>query len=316
MSFLALLRNSPCCTLPCGVEPFPPCHASPPQHVWRSFDGTELPFTFALPDTGVPKGIVLIVPGTDSVTSDYASVIEEVLRHGYGVYGCENRTFRYGPEHSRGDARNWQPWVEDLRGFSRFVHQRHPGVPIFWHGHSFGGVQILQTAADSEAEDLPAGLIVHSPGFGLMFRQATFLRGLSYGIFAWLRVPWTRLIEVADLPMSDDPVFDCRWKHSDDRVREGIKVRYFIQAANMGIAARNSSPHLKLPVLALWGGRDRQGLGGNEKLRAEYNHYMQHELAGGRAALFYREQALHLLTEGSTKQDALTAIIGWLAALS
>lgn len=314
MSLRALLHNESCYPLPSGVSPFAPCHDDPPKLIWRSFDGTELPYLMRLPELQSIRSIVLIVPGTDSVTGDYHSITEELLRHGHAVYGCENRTFRYGPgpDYRRGNPMDWPTWVKDLRGFAHFVKARHPGVPVFWHGHSFGAVQVLQTAAESSGEDVPNGLIIHSPGFGLMFKQATFLRGLCYGIAAWLRVPWVRLTETGNMPMTDDLLWDGRWKHSKDRLRHGIKVRYFIKAADMGIAARNSSTQLKMPVLAMWGGKDRQGLGGDEKLRAEYDHYMRHELAGGKAKLFYRDEGVHLLTEGSTKSDALAAIISWL----
>ena len=316
MSIASLLRNQSCCPLPPGVAPFPRCHDDPPKHVWRSFDDAELPYTVRLPESQSVRSVVLIVPGTDSVTGDYNSITEELLRHGHAVYGCESRTFRYGPgpDHRRGNPSDWPTWVKDLQGFARFVKTQHPGVSMFWHGQSFGAVQVLQTAAEATGDDVPDGLIIHSPGFGLMFRKATFLRGLKFGIFAWLRVPWVRLIELGNMPMTDDPVVDGRWKHSEDRLRQGIKVRYFIKAADMGIAARNSSPKLTMPVLAMWGGRDRQGLGGNEKLRAEYDHYMRHELAGGKATLFYREAGVHLLTEGSTQQEALDAISSWLEA--
>lgn len=267
-----------------------------------------------LPEGRSARSVVLIVPGTDSVTGDYDSVTQALLQQGHAVYGCENRTFSYGPgpDSKRGNPDAWQPWIKDLQGFSRFVKSMHPGLPIFWHGQSFGGVQVLQTAAECSEDDSPDGLIVHSPGFGLMFKEATFMRGLAYGIFAWLRVPWVALMETGNMPMTDDPVCDGRWKHSKDRLRQGIKVRYFIKAADMGIAARNSSPHLEMPVLAMWGGKDRMGLGGNDKLRAEYDHYMRHELAGGKATKFYREEGIHMLTEGSTKRDALTAIVQWL----
>lgn len=311
-----MFSNRPRCQLPAGVAPFARCHGTPPERVWTSFDGTKLPCMMALPAARRPRAVVLHVPGTDSVTGDYASVTGALVREGFAVYGCENRAFGYGPgpDSQKGNPRAWQPWAKDLRGFSGFVRAQHPGVPIFWHGHSFGGVQVLQTAAQCAPEESPDGLIVHSPAFGMMFRKATFLRGLRFGLIAWLRVPWTRLMETSNMPMTDDPEWDCRWKHSADRLRQGIKVRYFIQAADMAIAARNSSPHLKMPILAMSGGKDRQGLGGNEKLRPEYDHYMRHELGGGRAEQFFRDDGVHLLTEGSTREAALHAITRWLDA--
>lgn len=318
MAFPSPFQNTPRDPLPEGVAALPPCHANPPDQVWRSFDGVELPYLKVSPE-GVPlRGLLIIVPGTDGVTGDYDSITQAVLALGFAVYGCENRTFRYGPgpEERKGDTRDWRPWVEDLLGFSSFVRAEHPGLPVFWHGHSFGGVLVLQAAAEAEAggKVLPDGLIVHSPGFGMMFRKATFWRGLKFGLVAWLRVPWVRMTETGNMPMSDDPVWEARWKHSADRLRQGIKVRYFIQAANMAILARNSSSGLALPVLALWGGLDRMGLGGKESLRAEYDNYMRHELAGGKATLFFAPTGLHLLIEGSCKAAALEAISDWLTA--
>ncbi len=311
----AWFSNKPVSQLSPGDHALPKCHETPPKHTSESWDGVKLPYMVALPETK-PKAIMLIVPGTDCVTGDFSSLTIALVAQGYAVYGCENRTFSYGPEpeSKKGNPRDWHPWVKDLQGFSRFVKTLHPGLPIFWQGHSFGGVQILQTAAECTGEDVPDGLVVHSPGFGLMFKKATFLRGLSYGIISWLRLPWLRLMDTCDMPLSTDPEWDCRWQHSEDRLPHGFKVRYLINAANMGIAARNSSPKLTMPVLALWGGKDRMGLGGNDKLRAEYDHYMRHELASGHATQFYCGDGGHLLTEGATKQAALDEIIRWLAA--
>ena len=74
-------------------------------------------------------------------------------------------------------------------------------------------------------------------------------------------------------------------------MREGIKVGFFIQATHMGVAIRESSCHLTLPVLAMWGGNDRVALGGDEKLRGDYDRFMKSKLAGGHATHFYRAAA-------------------------
>lgn len=82
----------------------------------------------------------------------------------------------------------------------------------------------------------------------------------------------------------------------------------------MGIVARQASRTLALPVLAMWGGADRLTLRGDESKRKEYDCYMRHELADGRAEYFYRADGGHLLTEGSTREAALRAISRWLDA--
>ena len=89
-------NNTPGSQLPPGVDALPKCHTTPPERTWQSFDGTALPFTVALPQTP-PKAIVIIVPGTDCVTGDFSSITDALVTKGYAVYGCENRTFSYGP---------------------------------------------------------------------------------------------------------------------------------------------------------------------------------------------------------------------------
>lgn len=312
---LSLLLASCANVSTCKQSPegaLPKCQTTPPAHEWTSYDGLKLPYLEALPKSGKAKAVVILVSGTDGVTGDYASITTELTKSGYAVYGSENRSFVYGPKTNRANPRDWHPWLKDLQRFTRLVRSKQPGLKVFWHGHSFGGVEVLETAAQSRGVFAPDGLIVHSPGFALMHEKKEFWHGVGYGSIAWLRVPHIRLMEKGNMPMTDNPEFDCRWKHSEDRVREGIKVRFFIQAANMGIRARNSSPKLTLPVLAMWGGQDRLGLGGNDGERPAYDHYMRHELAGGKATQFYREEGQHLLTEGKTKQEALAAIVGWL----
>ena len=303
--------NQPKCQLPAGVKPFPKCHTNPAKHEWCATSGVRLPYMLALPG-GKSRGVVILVPGWDSVTGDYAPITRDLVRHGYAVYGSENRTFAYGPPNLQGTARDWHPWVEDVKAFSRFVQARHPGVPVFWHGHSFGAVEVLQAAAEAAGGDTPAGIIVHSPGFALMPERKNFLRGVLYGSVVWATFPQVSQAEKKNLLPTTDCLWNCRWLHSDDRLRQGYKVRFLITSADMGILARHTSRTLRLPVLAMRGGKDRLAINGVDSQRSAYDGYMTHELAGGRAEQFYREEGGHMLTEGSTQQEALRAITRWL----
>jgi acylglycerol lipase len=314
--------NVPKCTLKDGFKPFPKCQTTPPERTWPGFDGkTPQPYSAALPKSGKPKAVVIIVPGWDTVTGDYASLTQELVRHGYAVYGSENRSFIYGPPVLQGSACDWHPWVEDVKAFSRFVKAKHPGVPVFWHGQSFGAVQVLQATAEAKGAEAPAGIIVHSPAFAMMPPSKSLFRDLGYGSIAWVTIPHLSLMEKMGLGLTTDETWNCRWLRSDDRLRKGYKVRFLIQSADMGIEARQNSRKLTLPVLAMWGGRDRLTLKGDESRRAEYNGYMACELANGHSTQFYRPEGGHMLTEGdkpdvSTKKAAITAIVNWLGANS
>ncbi len=308
---LAACSNVPNCKLADGLKPFPKCQRTPPEHVWNASGGVELPYTMAQPP-GKPKAIVLIFPGWDSVTGDYASLTRVLVQHGYAVYGSENRSFIYGPAKLQSNAKDWHPWVEDVKAFAKFVKAKHPGVPVFWHGQSFGAVEVLAATAEAKGADSPAGIIVHSPAYAMMPKSRSFFRSLTYGSIAWVTIPHLKLMELNHFGLTTDSNWNCQWLQSDDRLRKGYKVRFLITSTDMGISARSASNSLTLPVLAMWGGADRLTLNGIESQRKDYDHYMRCELANGSAKQYYAPAGGHLLTEGNSKEAAIHAIIHWL----
>jgi len=102
---------------------------------------------FWLPRASTPAGIVMIIGGWDTVTTDYPSLTKALGAHGYAAYASENLSFKYGARKEQGDSRDWQRWVQDVTAFSRFVQQRHPGVSLYWYGQSFGAVEALVARA-------------------------------------------------------------------------------------------------------------------------------------------------------------------------
>jgi len=265
-----------------------------------------------LPANGVPKAVVITVPGWDSVVADYVSLTRELVSQGYAVYGFENRSFVYGPKESRGRPHGWEPWVRDLRAFSRWVRSLHPGLPVVWHGSSFGAVEAIAATAGAETMDAPDGIIVHCPGFAFMFEKASLLRSLLYGSIQWLQIPHIAMMDRLRVPISTDAEWHLRWMHSEDRLREGYLVRFLICAANMGIRARQAARTMRLPVLAMWGGADRLCLGGKASLKGAYDRFMRDELAPGYNTPCYWPEGGHLLIEGSTKDAAVQCVLEWM----
>ncbi|MBL9113376.1 MAG: alpha/beta hydrolase [Verrucomicrobiaceae bacterium] len=308
--FATLLKNNASGTLP-PEKAFPKCHTEPPAHVWPTPDGFTLPFIKSLPDALPPKGVLLTFPGLDGVTGDYASITNELPKHGYAVYGTENRTSVYGALGSQGDERNWVNWINDLRGFHQYVSKIHPGVPVFWHGHSFGAVTAMAALKDAPGDAMPAGLIVHSPGYSMM--DISSWAGIVFGkVFGAARWPHLRYMDWKGMMMTTDEGFDRRWKHSEDRVKAGIKIRCLVEAIKMGEQARKVAGGLTMPVLAIWGGKDLVAINGFEKQRDEYNAFIRSELASGRATQFFAEASAHVVTEDVDRDQALAATVGWL----
>ncbi len=295
--------NRPSCRLPCGVSPAEPAHRKPygPQP-WQSTDAA-FPYSVWAPKNARPvKAVVILAPGWDGTMRDYAALAEHLAAHGYVVYGSEQRSGVYDPKKGRrGNPRAWHEWVRDLQGFTAFVRRKHPGLPLFYHGHSFGTLVATQTA--SEATQKPAGLILQSMAMPLLIEKESAAKGALIGAFAWLRVPHLRLAGEVAKPTGDE-VLNCQWLHSRDRVAEGYKVRYFLQAAKLGHQARLSSRALHLPVLALEGEQDSV-VAPKPGDKQAYDQYLRHELRGGRAEVIAYRHGYHTMTIPPTGHPAL-----------
>jgi len=306
---LASCSNTSARQLPPGVNPFPKCHDPKPAYEWPSCDGTKLPYIEALPNSGKPKAVVILATGLDGVTGDYASITQELTKHGYAVYGIENRSTMYGPEKEQGNPHDWRPWVADFRGFNQKVRTLQPGLPVFWHGHSFGAVTALAALHELPKAEMPKGLILHSPGYALMQKSNVFEAALGR-CFGWVRFPHITLMELGKLQIIQDETWDLQWKKSDDRVRAGIAVRYVTQARKMGRYADAQACNLPVPTLALWGKADNlaRGIGSKDK----YLRFMNSTLHGVSIVRKEFAEGGHILTEGVTKTQALRAIVDWL----
>lgn len=306
---LASCANTPTCSLPPGVQPFAKCHATQPALEWTSCDGTKLPYIEARPKSGKPKAVVILVTGLDGVTGDYASITHELTNHGYAVYGYENRSTVYGPEKEQGNPRNWRPWVADFRGFNKKVRTLQPGLPVFWHGHSFGAVTVLAALHELPKAEMPKGLILHSPGYALMQKSNLFEAALGRCL-GWMRLPHITIMELGGLQITEDKVWDCQWKGSADRVHAGIAIRFITHARKMGRDADAQARSLPVPTLALWGRADKlaPGIGSN----AKYLRFMSSTISGASLTRKEFEKGGHLLTEGVTKAEALAAITTWM----
>lgn len=245
---------------------------------------------------------MILVPGWDGTMADYAFLAEHLAAHGYIVYGSEQRTGAYDPERRRhGNPDSWKAWVGDLQEFTDFVRRKHPGLAVFYHGHSFGTLVAMRVAA--EAAKKPDGLILQSVAMPLLIEKESALKGALIGALAWVRVPHLRLAGQLAKPTGDS-LLNCRWLNSKDRVAEGYKVRYFLEAAKLGHLARQSSKALAMPLLALEGSMD-DVVAPKPADKVAYDFYLRHELANGRAEVITYRDGYHTMTIPPTTDKAL-----------
>jgi alpha-beta hydrolase superfamily lysophospholipase len=315
--------NVPRCKLGAGVMPVPPAHpdlAVAPR--WSTFDGTQFPYTYWPSRTGQTKGTVIVFPGWDSTMGDYPVMGQYLTKRGYEVYGSEQRTGIYDPKRNRrGNPTDPEDWVRDAQAFTSFVARRNGGAPIYYFGHSFGGIVSLAATQESPPELRPKGVIVESIAMPLLIDGKSFVKAVLLMPFASWRIPHVRLAENSGKDPTGIPRVSCQWWHSSDRVREGYKMRYLVAAAKVGHQVRKHSREYQFPVLALTGEKDVV-IAANEKSKKELRAYLTEELCNGRAKVISYSNGHHsmiLSPTGDANTDGTTGkllrdVVAWLDA--
>lgn len=134
---------------------------------WVSHDGKVMPWkVWPVPKGVRVRAVLITVHGLSGATSDFWPLGEALPARGVAVYGYELRGQGNDPDlRNRGHIRSSREWLGDLETFDRLVRERHPGVPIFWHGTSLGSLIALHTATQIDSQ--PDGLVLGSPLAGV-----------------------------------------------------------------------------------------------------------------------------------------------------
>jgi alpha-beta hydrolase superfamily lysophospholipase len=323
-ALLMSCSNVPVCQS--KMAPQPRCHPVR-QHVWHPDAKSELPYIVEMPKAGVKaKAVVVLVVGQDGTLCDYKSLTRALVKHGYAVYGSEHRTMKYDSvESRRGKAVPWHQWVEDLQNFTlKVVRKEQPKLPIYYHAHSFGAVVAMESVAEcgknaAKKDIVPKGLILQSPAYAMLPERSVALVAALASPLSWVRIKQLTFLEQHGMAMTTDPDWNCAWLKSEDRVGEGYRIGWFLEALKMGRKARLASENEHLPpVLALEGRKDFVTLGGEPgtllaKKQADYEAYLknQHKTKQWDVRSY---PGAHLLTEGPGKTEVIRDIVGWLDA--
>jgi acylglycerol lipase len=150
------------------------------------------------PDTGTPRGVVVIVHGFNSHSGYYEWVAHQLISAGLAVYAIDLRG-RGKSDGERFYVQNFEDYVNDVASFVSIAKKQEPGLPVFMLGHCAGGVVACVYTLDHQEE--LAGFICESfahqvpaPDFAL-----AVLKGLSH--FA----PHAHVLKLHNEDFSHDP---------------------------------------------------------------------------------------------------------------
>ncbi len=217
------------------------------EHRFIAFDETPIFYRRTLTD-GPPRAIVLIVHGMGEHSGRYEHVTQSLKEAGLASYAFDLRGFGQSGG-GRGSVRKARDFHEDIRGLHSLAMKNHPGVPIFFLGHSFGGL-LSASYLTLFHERLPAcGLILSSPIFGIAVPIPWWQKLLAAGC-TYLSPNFVMQSRVDPAKLTHDSGFLEKYTQ-DPLIHHGVSARLYHELLALIRQKDAIAAQLELPTLLL-----------------------------------------------------------------
>jgi alpha-beta hydrolase superfamily lysophospholipase len=263
---------------------------------WTSRDGLELYARSWTPEH--PKAIVCLIHGHGEHVNRYNHVGEAYAQAGYAVQGFDLRGHgrSSGP---RGHTPSYEALMNDISDFITDAKKRYPGLPLFLHGHSMGGNQVMNYTL--RYPNGLRGIIVTSPWLKLVSKPGPVL-ALLVKILNVVYPAYNQASGLDQRTISRDPA-EVQAYATDPLVHDRISARlYTVMETNAQGAIENAAT-LKIPMLLIHGSAD--GLSSAEGSK----EFAQR--AGNMVTLSIWDGLYHETHNEPEKADVIRTMIDW-----
>jgi len=213
-------------------------------------DGQPLPLRQWQPKTA-PQAVLIALHGFNDYSRFIDSAASWWSQRGIVVYAYDQRGFGASWHHGRWPADS--ALAGDAAAFVELIHQRHPQLPVYLLGESMGAAVALQAMAETELK--VDGVILSAPAVwgwkSMPLWQQWGLRLSAYTL------PWQRFTgESLGVVASDNRAMLIALGR-DPLVIKKTRVDSIYGLVNLMQAASDAVPHIKGPVLVLYGEKDQ-----------------------------------------------------------
>ena len=277
---------------------------------WTARDGKTLPCKHWNGEPGHPRAVLICLHGLSGAASDFWPVGESLPTQGFAVYGMQLRGQGNDPDTKhRGDIHSGRQWRADLMDFTALVHQRHPGVPVYWFGESLGALIAIDSIASLPADQKTvAGIILASPVVALRENlRLSFSTNLLLRTFLrlWPRKRFSlEQMGNSEVQVTSKTTHRSQMQYTEHYVKD-FTVRLFGEVEKLIRQSSAAAARITAPVLILYTPNDAltpregvecffAGLASPDKTRAFF------------------PKSYHLILHDCDREEALQRIAAWL----
>jgi acylglycerol lipase len=251
------------------------------------------------PDSAL-AGVVVIVPGFNSHSGQYAWAAQQLVDRGLAVYALDLRG-RGKSDGERFYVDQFGDYVVDVAALMTVVKAREPTVPVFLLGHSAGGVVACLYAIEHQNE--LSGLVCESFAFQVPAPDFVLavLKGLSH------LAPHALVLRLKNEDFSRDLAVVAEMNADPLIANEVQPTKTVAEMVRADERLKEASPRIRLPLLVLHGTDDRATKPSGSRLF--------HELAGSADKTLKLYQGhFHDLLRDLGKERVMADINAWIAA--
>lgn len=273
--------------------------SSPDTPLFRTADGTMLPFRVWNAEGGHPRAVVVALHGFNDYSLSFSLAAPWFTGNGITLYAYDQRGFGTAP--NRGIWGGVDRYVDDLRRFTTLVRERHPRTPLYVMGDSMGGAVaiVAATGPDPPSAD---GLILIAPavwGRSTMPWYQRLLLAVASRIVPWVTVTGKGL----GIRPSDNEEM-LRQLSRDPLVIRETRIDTIAGLVDLMDLALERTGRLPIPTLWLYG-RNDQVIPPEATLTAL-------KTAPPVVRRAFYDRGFHMLLRDIHRDEPLTDIVTWI----
>jgi len=220
--------------------------------VFKTADGSPLPFKQWIAKSSQPKAIILAVHGFN----DYSNFIDDAATYfsiqNITTYAYDQRGFGRAP--GRGLWAGETVLLSDVQIISQLIQQRHPGIPLYLLGESMGGAVVMAAMASNNPPKVD-GVILSAPAIWGRKTMPWYQRtALWIGAHT---VPWMTLTGQGLKIMPSDNIEMLIALGRDPKIITKTRIDTMYGLVNLMDQALESAPDITAPTLILYGMEDQ-----------------------------------------------------------
>ena len=272
------------------------------EHIFTSYDNTELPLKVWLPSHEI-NGVIIAVHGFN----DYSDFINDSVsffnKQKLAVYSYDQRGF--GETRTRGRWSGRQTLSNDLTTFIKLVKETHPHIPIYILGDSMGGAVTIVTMAKKDPPKVN-GVILIAPAVWARSEMPCYQRCLLW--IAAHTIPWKKVTaEFLEITASDNTEM-LKELGKDPLVIKETRIDVLYGLSNLMDEAYRSAELFKTNSLILYGKKDEII---PRKPVVEFHKRLPPGVQGRQQMIIY-ENGYHMLLRDLQSEIVMKDIVDWI----